>query len=88
MIPFDTLGQYYEKVAPSLANELPNITNDDIPNTSKYTRKVPKIEQSFEFKTIFEREVYELILNLDTKNTQITTVVASVRHYHMHELTS
>ena len=65
MVSDDVLGKYYENVAPNLANELPYLTHNDIPSTSKNPRKTPKLDKKFEFKAIFDREVYELILKLD-----------------------
>ena len=60
------LGKYYEEVAPSLAEKLPKISEDDIPSSSKHTSKtMSKVKLKFEFKPTTEREIYELLLKLD-----------------------
>ena len=67
-IPNETIGQYYETVAPKLAEKLPKITNDDIPTTSeKQNRRKNKTKpkDSFKFKFTSDREIYETILKLD-----------------------
>ena len=63
----ETLGKYYEAVAPNLAEELPKITKDDIPASSKKVLNGIKLRSkcSFAFKCTSEREIYEALLKLD-----------------------
>ena len=69
-IPNEILGKHYETVAPSLADKLPKLSKNDIPSTSK-TSKVSSKHKTrtypqFEFGFTTDREVYELILKLDS----------------------
>ena len=64
------LGKHYSTVAENLAKNLPNISNDDIPSTSKNNHSkrhnnLKNIHNDFCFRRIDEREVYENILKLD-----------------------
>ena len=66
VVPSTALGKHYSTVAEKLAAELPNITNDDIPSSSKkkHNKKISKLY--FIFNNITDRQVYELILKLDS----------------------
>jgi hypothetical protein len=70
----EVLGNYYATVAEKLATKLVRLTDDDIPSTSKqsnkdmvtYTPENTSIKESYSFRTITEREIYEGILKLDS----------------------
>ena len=65
IIPNNILGKHYSTVAENLADKLPKMKKDDIPSKSTMNSK-PKIKNQFMFNTITEREIYELILKLDS----------------------
>ena len=65
IVPNDILGQHYSTVATKLAEKLPNISKDDIPSTSNHKHN-KKLTKRFNFNKITERQVYELILKLDS----------------------
>ena len=65
IIPNNILGEHYSTVAERLATKLPHITKDDIPSTSKVKKSINKTRQTFTFREVNEREVYENILKLD-----------------------
>ena len=66
-IPNDILGKHYENVAPDLAEKLPKLARDDIPSTSKVSCKhETRFNPQFEFNVTTDREIYELILKLNT----------------------
>jgi hypothetical protein len=69
----EVLGNHYATVAEKLATKLVRLTDDDIPSTSKqsnkditYTPENTSIKESYSFRTITEREIYEGILKLDS----------------------
>ena len=64
-IPSKILGQHYATIANKLAEKLPKLSKDDIPTTSniKYSNRT---KNKFQFNETSEREVYELILKLDS----------------------
>ena len=68
IIPNNVLGNHYATVAEKLAEKLPKMTIDDLPSASKSSINncKRKIKHQFNFNTTTEREVYELILQLDT----------------------
>ena len=66
IIPNSTLGKHYETVAEKLAEKLPKLSRDAIPSTSKNTYNPRKTKQKFIFNETTEREIYELILKLDS----------------------
>ena len=67
IIPNNILGKHYSTVAKKLAEKLPNITKDDIPSTSAGKRKFKNsCKTLFTFNKITDREVYELLLKLDS----------------------
>ena len=64
---YNILGEHYSTIAKKLADKLPNMTNDDIPSTSTGKRKFKTSHKPcFTFNQITDREVYELLLNLDS----------------------
>ena len=65
IIPNTTLGKHYATIANKLAEKLPKLTKDDIPSTSKLKCNT-KPKTKFNFNKTSEREIYELILKLDS----------------------
>ena len=67
IISNNILGKHYATVAEELADKLPKITKDDVPSASKSRINFKKkLKDQFIFNTTSEREVYELILKLDS----------------------
>ena len=66
IIPTNILGKHYSTVAEKLAEKLPKMTKDDVPSASRSITNQTKIKNQFIFNTTTEREVYELILKLDS----------------------
>ena len=64
-IPNSTLGNHYATIANKLAEKLPKLTKDDIPSTSN-SKSYTKSKTMFNFNETSEREIYELILKLDS----------------------
>ena len=60
-----TLGNHYATIANKLAEKLPKLTKNDIPSTSK-SNGYTKSKTIFNFNETSEREIYELILKLDS----------------------
>ena len=65
IIPNNILGKHYATVAEKLADKLPKITKDDVPSKSQINCNT-KMKNHFVFNITNEREVYELILKLDS----------------------
>ena len=65
-IPNNILGQHYSTVAEKLAEKLQQLEQDDIPNGSKHSNNRNLSRQTFSFNHTTDREVYELILKLDS----------------------
>ena len=65
-IPNTVLGQHYSTVAEKLAEKLPNLSKEDIPSTSKINQLSNTSKNKFSFNKIPERQIYELILKLDS----------------------
>ena len=66
IIPNNILGKHYATVAETLAEKLPKISQDDIASTSKIKHYPKTSKQQFTFNKITDREVYELLLKLDS----------------------
>ena len=66
IIPNNILGKHYATVAEKLAEKLPKITQDQIATTSEPNKTPKDNKQLFSFNYITERQVYELILKLDS----------------------
>ena len=64
-IPNNIIGKHYSTVAEKLAEKLPHMEPDDVPNASKYSDIGNSPKQAFSFNTTTDREIYELILKLD-----------------------
>ena len=66
-IPSHILGQHYSQVADKLANELPNVLPDDIVTSSSSfdNINIKSTLNGFSFVSTTNREIYELILQLD-----------------------
>ena len=69
IVPNSILGEHYSNVAQKLAEKIPKLTKSDIPSSSKTkaVKKTIKNKHQFNFNTITDREVYELLLKLDSK---------------------
>ena len=65
-IPNNILGQHYSTVAQKLADKLPKMTNDDIPTTSTIRKCTKSSKTHFTFNKTTDREVYEILLKLDS----------------------
>ena len=65
-IPNNILGKHYATVAQKLADELPKMTNDDIPTTSTNRKSSNSSNTQFTFNKVTDREVYEILLKLDS----------------------
>ena len=65
-IPNNVLGEHYATIAEKLAQQLPNLSPEDIPCTSKDINYESFPMQKFMFNYTSEREVYENILQLDS----------------------
>ena len=92
ILPNNILGQHYSTVAEKLAEKLPKITKNDIPSTSKI-KKSKNPPNNFVFTSITQRQVYELILRLDsTKGPGIDNIdiksLKSIANIISHHLTS
>ena len=66
IIPNTVLGQHYSTVSEKLAEKLPKLSDDDIPSTSNIMHNKMKSKLQFTFNNITDRQVYELILKLDS----------------------
>ena len=62
----DILGKHYTTVAQKLADKLPKMTNDDIPTTSGNIKHSNLFKTHFTFNKVSDREVYEILLKLDS----------------------
>ena len=66
IIPNNILGKHYATVAEKLADKLPKMTQDQIATTSTSNNTPQANKTLFSFNYITERQVYELILKLDS----------------------
>ena len=75
-IPSHILGQHYSQVADKLANELPNVLPDDIATSSSSfdNINIKSTLNGFSFVSTTNREIYELILQLDCSKGQNITI--------------